>query len=269
MRHTTDNADRSSVFFARHPVFTTGDYLSARGGERRTADNLLGRYVASGRLLRVRRGLYASVPLGQEPDPVAVDPYLVATQLADDATVAYHAALQWHGRVYSVSHRLEVVSGQQLGPFRFGGHDFLPVRLPMVLASSPPAGVIAAPHAGRTVRVTTLERTLVDVLDAPELGGGWEEVWRSLEMVDYFDLDTVVAYATMLGSALTAARVGYFLEQHREQFFVTDDHLEQLARLAPRQPRYFDRERAAGSLVKRWNLIVPPRVMLRSWAEVT
>lgn len=31
--------------------------------------------------------------------------------------------------------------------------------------------------------MTTLERTLVDVLYVPSNAGGWEEVWRSLEMV--------------------------------------------------------------------------------------
>lgn len=29
------------------------------------------------------------------------------------------------------------------------------------------------------LRVASLERTLVDVLDRPDLAGSWEEVWRS------------------------------------------------------------------------------------------
>jgi len=43
-----------------------------------------------------------------------------------------------------------------------------------------------------------LERTLVDVLDAPEHGGGWEEIWLSLESVEFFDLDAVIEYALKL-----------------------------------------------------------------------
>ena len=31
------------------------------------------------------------------------------------------------------------------------------------------------------MRVTSLERTLVDLLHAPRHGGGWEETWRSLQ----------------------------------------------------------------------------------------
>ena len=116
--------------------------------------------------------------------------------------------------------------------------------------------------------MATLERTLVDVLDVPSNAGGWEEVWRSLEMVEFFDLDAVAAYAVKLGSALTAARVGFFLEQHREALMVEDKHLEPLRRLRPRQPRYLDARRKPGKLVAAWNLIVPDDVLGRTWAEV-
>src|SRR3970040_2338540 len=47
-------------------------------------------------------------------------------------------------------------------------------------------------------------------------------------MVEFFDLDAVASYAVKLGSALTAARVGFFLEQHREALMVEDKHLEPL-----------------------------------------
>ena len=36
--------------------------------------------------------------------------------------------------------------------------------------------------------VTGYERALVDVLDAPEHGGGWEEIWGSLESIEFVDL---------------------------------------------------------------------------------
>ena len=70
--------------------------------DRQTSASVLKQHVAAGRLLHLRRGLHAVVP--RDPDPAShpVDPYLVATQLADDAVVAYHAALQFHGKAYSV-----------------------------------------------------------------------------------------------------------------------------------------------------------------------
>jgi predicted transcriptional regulator of viral defense system len=117
--------------------------------------------------------------------------------------------------------------------------------------------------------VTTLERTLVDVLDAPRHSGGWEEIWRSLESVELFDVDAVTDYALKLGSAVTVAKVGFFLEQHRDEWMLEDKHLQRLQEHAPSQPMYLERgKRESDKLLSRWNLVVPERVLNRTWAEV-
>lgn len=265
---------RSADFFATHPVFTQAEFVSARGAEgrsTRTADSLLARQLASRRLVHVRRGLYATVPPGASPDTFRPDPYLVATKLADDAALAYHAALQFRGRTYSVWHRFTVLTMTRLRPLRFRSDDFVGVRPPCALHGLPEhgGGVVTEPHAGGVVRVTSFERTLVDLLDRPDLGGGWEEVWRSLEMVDFFDLEAVVSHTLRRSSSLLAARVGYFLEEHRDALFVENRHLDPLREKAPRQPLYIDRKREPGRLVKSWNLVVPQRVLERTWAEVS
>jgi predicted transcriptional regulator of viral defense system len=263
----------SSDFFATSPVFTHEEYLTHRAGgnrSRRTADSLLAYYVAVGKLASVRRGIYAVVPPGMTADTFQVDPYLLATKLAPDAAVAHHSALQFRGKTYSVWHRFTVLTRSHLRPLTFQGNEFVGVQPPRALRTLPDlgGGVVTESYAGGTVRVTIFERTLVDLLDAPDLGGGWEEVWRSLEMVEYFDLDAVVSYTLKLDSALTVARVGFFLEQHREALFVEDRHLKLLRENAPLQPRYWDRKHETGRLVMPWNLIVPERVLNRTWAEV-
>ena len=268
--------DKSAAanFFATNPVFTHAEFLSARGaGSRRsphTANNILAHHLAAGRLVRVRRSLYATVPPGIQPKAAAVDPYLIAAKLAADAVVAYHAALQFHGKAYSVSNRFTYLARHRARPFRYREAEFVPVQLPAALRKLPDSGggIREHRHAGGHVRVTTLERALVDVLDAPEHGGGWEEIWRSLESVEFFDLDAVVDYALRLASALTVARVGFFLEQHRESLMAEEHHLQALRAHAPGQPRYLDRRREPGKLVSRWNLVVPERVLARAWAEV-
>ncbi len=264
---------RPMDFFERHPVFTHEDFVSAHtatGRSANTSNTLLRKHVAAGRILRVRRGLYATTPRGVDPQSAPVDPYLVATALADNAVVAYHAALQFHGKTYSMSRRFHYLTCARARPFSFRGSDFVPARVPTSLRDLADlgGGILEQPHAGGTVRVTTLERALVDVLDEPDKGAGWEEIWRSLGLVEFFDLDAVIDYASKLGSAIAAARVGLFLEQHREALMVEDTHLERLEKLGPNEPRYFDPRRRPGKLVPRWNLVVPEQVLSRTWGEV-
>jgi len=124
-------------------------------------------------------------------------------------------------------------------------------------------------RSGIDVRVTSLERTLVDVLDRPVLGGGWEEIWRSLDSVEFFDLDRVVEYTLLLGNATTTAKVGFYLAQRQQELMVTEKHLALLRDHRPRKPHYLDRHgRKSGRLVPEWNLVVPIQVMERSWQEV-
>jgi len=261
-------------YFLHHPVFRHEDFLAFHTADGRrspqTSASVLKQHVASGRLLHLRRGLYAVVPPGMDAASAQVDPYLLATNLAPDGVVAYHAALQFHGRAFSLWNRYHYLTGGRQRRFAFRGLEFEPVRVPATLRKLPDlgGGVLERPHAGGTVRVTTLERTLVDVLDSPGHCGGWEEVWRSLEMVEFFDLDAVLQAVKALGSALTAARVGFYLERHRDALMVESHHLQAFRDLAPAQPRYLDAGREPGRLVKGWNLIIPERVLMRAWEEM-
>ena len=272
MAAQNDKSPRPRDFFSSHPVFTQAEFVAAHtaaGRSPHTSHSLLSARVANGQLLRVRRGVYASVPAGIASESFSPDPYLVATKLRADAVVAFHSALAFHGKAYSVWQRVQYVTKTRPRPFTFRGIEFVGVQAPPAVRGRQDlgGGVLVRPHAGGEVRVASLERSLVDLLHAPDRGGGSEEIWRSLEMVEFFDLDVVVAYALRLRSALTAARVGFFLEQHQEQWMVQAKHLEALQRHAPAQPRYLDRRREPGRLLSRWNLVVPEAILAHQWEE--
>lgn len=263
---------KTTEFLRTHPVFRFEEFKAAHSDRRpQTTFSALRHHVDSGNLLRVRRGLYATVPQGVAPEQTPVDPYLLATRLTADAVVAYHSALQFQGKSYSLWKRFTYLTNARVARFTFREAEFVPVRFPRALQkdSDSGGGIQTLKHAGGTVRVTTLERALVDVLDAPRKAGGTEEVWRSLELVEYFNLDAVLDYATRLRSSIAAARVGFFLEQHRQQLMVEDHHLQRLRALRPKQPRYWGSRRESGKYFAQWNLVVPEKVLTRSWEEPT
>jgi len=262
-------------FFRKHPVFTgedLGKHLSAHGEVGgRTQEALLAYHRKAGRVVRVRRGLYAVTPAGADTDSYPVDLFLVAAKLTADAVLSHHTALEFHGRAYSVQEHFIYSASRPLSSLSFRSHVFRGTKFPQALLrmGKEHFGISTAERTGMDLRVTSLERTLVDVLDRPDLSGSWEEIWRSLESVEFFDLDKVVEYALLLGNATTGAKVGFFLEQHREPLMVEDRHLKALCDRRPRQPHYLDRtKRKSGRLVSEWNLVVPREVLERTWGEV-
>ena len=154
---------------------------------------------------------------------------------------------------------------------RFRGREFARLPVPHSLHSTGGVdlGIEVHPREGVDVRVTNLERTFVDVLDRPDVSGSWEQIWRSLESIEFFDLAQVVAYLKHLGNATTAAKVGFYLSQHRDALMVDDGTFAALKELIPKQPHYMDRRARSGcSLVSEWNLLVPREVLERSWEEI-
>jgi predicted transcriptional regulator of viral defense system len=262
------------LFFDKHPVFTSSELRQFIERDETlnelTLNALLDYHREKGRIGSIKGGLYFTVPRGSDPEAYPVDPWLVTSRMASDAVLSHHSALSFYGKTYSVARRFTYLSNLRLRPVKFREYEFKSTLFPEKLKEKKKElfDVKTLDRSGLDVKVTSFERTLVDLLDRPELGIGWEEIWRSLETVEYFNLDRVIEYAIMLGNATTIAKTGFYLDQHRESLKVKDGHLEKLKKYLPKQKRYMvynNRENCR--LVKDWNLIVPVRIVDRSWEE--
>jgi predicted transcriptional regulator of viral defense system len=240
------------------------------GGEPnpKTVRALLDYHQATGRIVAVRRGLYATVPPGSTPEFAPVDTYLVGALGCTWGVLAYHTALELHGLAHSTFETVQILVPRPQRGWRFKGVTYRPVRPRESLGEVALAlGVETMDRLGLDLQVTTVARTLVDVLDRPDLAGGWEEVWRSLEGLRMVEAEELLAYIDRLGNATTSALVGFFLEQHREGLNVNEETLMALETMRPRGKQYLDRAEG-GRLAKRWNLIVPEFLWERRWEEM-
>jgi predicted transcriptional regulator of viral defense system len=253
-------------FFAVHHVFRRAEFALALGDGRKavsgTVDSHLGAYLRAGRIARVKRGVFFAVRPGDAVASAPVDLLLVASRLAPDAVLAYHTALEAHGYAQSVFERLFFLTQHKVKAVTFRGRAFVPVAPPQVLQRKrlSNTSTVELERRGLTLRATSVERTAVDVLDRPDLAGGLEEVWRSVSAIPLLDLRVVVDYVRLRELATLAAKVGLFLERHRDHFSVPAPVLEELRSLRPRAPHYLDRSRR-GKLVATWNLIVPAALL--------
>lgn len=262
------------TFFREHPIFTHADFegFVGRRGNRspNTVTNMIKQHLDAGHIVRIKRGLYASIPYGADAKIHPINPFLVAGSLAEDAVVAYHSALAFHGFAYSSSYRFIYLTKHKPKSLEFRGETYQPSVFPSSLLKNNQAHsyVNIEDIQGAGIQVASRERTLVDVLDRPLLGGGWEEVWRSLDMIERLKVANVVEYTLLLGNATTIAKVGFYLEQRKKDFSVDSKQLETLRKHSPISPHYMgDMEKEQYRFIKAWNLMVPLSLINRDWEE--
>ncbi|MDR3134885.1 MAG: transcriptional regulator [Deltaproteobacteria bacterium] len=250
---------------ATKPVFAKRDideYLEVFGPEGNLSRvPLLARLRRLGLVVMVRRGLFLSVPVGEKPDSFQVDHFGVAGMLTPDAVLSYRSALEFHGLAGPGQQPAELTYSavRPLTQFSFRGLAYRGVKFPKSLVRKGQHHLMVSPieFNQAVLRVTSPERTLVDIIDRPDLVGGWPSAMDLLSNLSGLDIDAVVNYAKALGNSTTAAKVGYYLDGRAKGLSVKRQHLSALSALKPNQPHYLDRSRRRdGRLVSEWNLMV-------------
>jgi predicted transcriptional regulator of viral defense system len=247
-------------------LFTTEDVDGClhRAGDRsrRARDRLLASLCAAGELVRVRRGLYAIAAA----DGATPDAYHVAGWLARDAVLGVRTALEARRVLPPGSGRciyFTRLAGAGRGPV-WQGLTMYPISHPTALVRGGDPFVETELLDGNgcgPMRVATVERAFVDLIERPRLTGPWRDVMQTIGAIRTLDLDRAVRYLERLDNATTAAKIGWILERHQEQFGVSEAVLARLERLRPRGPHYLSRtHRESGRYAARWNLVVPPGV---------
>lgn len=258
----------------QYKVFTYEEFVAEhfnKNAAPSTLHNLLYYHEKRGHILRIRRGLYCIVPKDITKSDCPMDPFLLASKMSKDAVLGYRTALDFFGKLHSVTNEFMYLSNaRESKPFVFKDVKYLAVSIPTALKKIGQIDydVQAVDREGHKVRVTGLERTFVDILDRPRLCGSWEEIWRSFEGIEYLNLDKVLEYTAFLNNGTTASKVGFFLEAQREPWMVPEEYLKKLERFIPQRPHYMERHhKTPQELVKRWNLIVPTSLINQEWEE--
>ena len=257
-------------FFFEHKIFTFEQFVRAMGNPVTTCHVMLNQHLKSGNIVRIKQELYASIPMGANAEYYPVDPYAIISMLAPDALIAYHSALQFHGLAYSLHFQYVFQSTKKIRDFQFRQDRFKVTQYPKSLPEKKHfIFTDEIDHHGFKVRVTQLERTLVDVLDRISLSGGLEEVWRSLANIQKINADNVYEYVLMFASATTIAKVGFYLRLRQQDWAIDEHYFVELKKYLPKSIHYLDRQkRKNGKLIKEWRIVIPQELIQEGWEEI-
>lgn len=194
-------------------IFTLSDVEKVTGLSPKSARNFIAKVVSRGLATRLKPGLFILVPfeLGREREYLG-NPYLVAREIAGgkEYYLSYASAMDLHGMVTQPRLIVYTSATKPIRPRIILGTEFRFVRCkPRHLFGLIDHWV----DKTEKVRVSDLDRTVIDGLKHPEYCGGFSEVARGFWMRrDDFQPKLLVDYALQLGVGAVIRRLGFLLE---------------------------------------------------------
>lgn len=193
---------------------TADDLVPQLAATRPAANLLLSRLARKGWVQRLRRGIYTVVPLSSQARPVIVqDPLATAMGLFPPCYISGWTAAEYWDLTEQIHNIVVVYSAkpQRRGTQSIGGVTYRvrQVKPDTIFGTTRLwAGTVA-------IELADVHRTVIDVLDAPEMGGGGRQmidIVRAYWSKPTADPQALLALAVRLKKGTLFKRLGFTTE---------------------------------------------------------
>ena len=197
-------------------VVRATDVMAIWGVSRSVANTALSRLAQKGWLQRLKRGSYALVQLGMETDsPAAMAAWQIAADLFQPCFISGWSAAEHWGLTDQIFNVISLVTAQpqRSRDLRVGNTRF---RL-RCLPEKKLFGSRSVWFGSTRVEVADPHRTMIDILDAPDFGGGGRhtlDIARAYWTGSKQDPNRILDYAKMFGRGTVFKRLGLLAEHY-------------------------------------------------------
>lgn len=208
--------DRLRTFIGSvDPIFNVAQATLALGTSRENASKTLARWCNQGHISRVRQGLYTAIPIDTPSTSfILEDPWLIIPTLFAPGYVGGFSATEYWDlteQIFQtimvcttrpVPHKKTVISEQT-----FLLHHVQENKL---------FGLSPVWKGNKKVMVSDLHRTIVDIFDSPDIGGG---IWHAIDCLQQYikhpksDMTLLTSYMDKMHNGAIYKRIGFLLEK--------------------------------------------------------
>ena len=214
----------------------------------KTVDSFLSRSLKNGLIKRLKQNYYVVMDIVNNTP--LYDKYLIATKLGTNSYISYHSALEYRGYNNQVFNEVVYSSNERLNDFEFEHITYHFVRSKCDLQ-------IETKYDG--VRITTIERTIVDCIDQVDLAGGIEEIFRALDSINNINENKLIEILDFYNKKVLYQRAGYILEIFKTNLGISDNIFNYILSKIGSSKCYLisSKKTTNTTLDKKWNVCVP------------
>lgn len=231
----------------KKPVFTIEDAMTD-GSNAGTVKNHLVKLVADGYVERIRKNLYTCIS-PESGMPVA-SKYQIASALTKDSFISHHSAMEYYGVTDQVYYEVYVSSTTKFQEFEYDGYTYKCVVVKDVFGIDNPVMV-------RGVRVSDVERTVIESIKDMDKIAGIEEVVAAIELFPMLNESRLLEYLAAYDNQFLYQKTGFILEHFKEKFGISESFYQHCKENAGKSKRYFSRDIKCTIWNKKWQLMVP------------
>lgn len=233
---------------AKYPVFTIEDLKKLTSNEK-TAYSQLNRLMKKGLVRKIRKNIYsvANLSTGQ----IVANRYQIACAITSSAYISHHSAFEYYGLANQVFYEVNVSSETKFNHFEY---DYVTYKF---VSSKMKEGVVEAKNT-TGVRITDLERTVIDSIQDFNKIGGFEELRNCLENVHYLDEVRLKQYLEIYDTQGLYQKAGFLLEHYRKEMQLSREFIAYCRSKVGKSRRYLVSEAKKTSYyLSEWELMVP------------
>lgn len=216
--------------------------------------NWISNKLKRGTYVKIRNNLYALI------DPSTNDIYSTRFEIASNITntsfICYHSALEYYGIANQVFNDVTVGTSTKFNNFIFNDIEFnykLTKNIDFV-----------NDIVREEIKVTSLERTIIDCIDDITLSGGVEEVLNALEQIKYLNEGKLLEILRIYNKMFLYQKVGYLFEIYNFQLKLSNSFFDTCKSYLTNKVNYFLNDEYNNLILnKDWNLFVPQNIRSR------
>lgn len=216
--------------------------------------NWISNKLKRGTYVKIRNNLYALI------DPSTNDIYSTRFEIASNITntsfICYHSALEYYGIANQVFNGVTVGTLTKFNNFIFNDIEF---NYKLIKNVDFVNDVVR-----EEIKVTSLERTIIDCIDDITLSGGIEEVLNALEQIKYLNEGKLLEILRIYNKMFLYQKVGYLFEIYNFQLKLSNSFFYTCKTHLTNKVNYFLKDEYNDLILnKNWNLFVPQNIRSR------
>ena len=224
-------------------VFNFNDLFKLIGDEN-LSRYILKSYLEKGYITRIKHNLYGVISF--ESGDCLADKFFIASRLTNTSFVSHHSAFEFYNHYNQIYTEITVSSVSKFNDFEFEGNNFKFIK---TLTDN----FVVETHG---VRVSTIERTIVDCIKDSGKYCDLEETLNSIDSLSYVDSKIILDYLFEINSKMLFKKVGLVLSLFKDKVFIPETFFETCHKISDSIIGHFDHNKIAHYYNSEWKIYV-------------